>query len=241
MELEKGKTSYITDNNGNTLTHFCVGCDWGDVVAHNPYKAVVKEGFLGFGRQTEWRESNDVIDVDIDVSCVMFDDQGKAVDHVYSPLYQLGESNTGMPNGKMASADGAIRHADCINDDLDIDELPDIEALEINLDKVSPFVKSIVFFMNIYNDENFQGDFSEIPYVRLRIFGGTPEEQGETYASRIIPTQEDKYQRMRSMILGKISRCNDDPSRWRLTIIGDAYDDKNILTTLQRLMSDYNK
>jgi stress response protein SCP2 len=41
-----------------------------------------KSGFLGFGTKKE------ELDVDVDLSCVMTDSNGKLVDALYSPLYK---------------------------------------------------------------------------------------------------------------------------------------------------------
>ena len=41
-----------------------------------------KTGFLGFGTKKE------ELDVDVDLSCVMTDSNGKLVDALYSPLYK---------------------------------------------------------------------------------------------------------------------------------------------------------
>ena len=66
IRLEKGQRINLEKNNGSKLTDFCVGCNWG---------AIVKKTFFGLSSST--------VDVDLDLSCLMFDIEGKPVDHIY--------------------------------------------------------------------------------------------------------------------------------------------------------------
>lgn len=75
IRLEKGQRINLEKDNGAKLTSFCVGCNWGAII-------VEKTGFLGFGTKKE------ELDVDVDLSCVMTDSNGKLVDALYSPLYK---------------------------------------------------------------------------------------------------------------------------------------------------------
>ncbi len=72
IRLEKGQRINLEKSNGSKLTDFCVGCNWG---------AIVAGGFLGLGKSVQ--------DVDLDLSCVMVDANGNLVDHIYSPLYKF--------------------------------------------------------------------------------------------------------------------------------------------------------
>ena len=60
-----------------------------------------------------------IVDVDLDLSCLLFDAEGKPVDHIYSPLYRFGDKNIGFPNGKLDSVDRALHHT---GDDLQGDQ-----------------------------------------------------------------------------------------------------------------------
>ena len=64
IRLEKGQRINLEKSNGSKLTDFCVGCNWG---------AIVSGGFLGLGKS--------VHDVDLDLSCVMVDANGKLVEN----------------------------------------------------------------------------------------------------------------------------------------------------------------
>lgn len=70
IKLEKGQRINLEKETGAKLTNFCVGCNWG---------AIIKKTFFGL--------STSVVDVDLDLSCMMFDANGNVVDHIWSPLY----------------------------------------------------------------------------------------------------------------------------------------------------------
>jgi tellurium resistance protein TerZ len=43
---------------------------------------------------------------------------------------------------------------------------------------------------------------------------------------------------MRGLIMGKLYRRNGE---WKFNAIGDAFEDKNIIATIARVIKDYNK
>lgn len=226
IRLEKGQRINLTKANGNKLTNFCVGCNWG---------AVTEKRFMGL--------STKVIDVDLDLSCMMFDEAGQAVDHIWSPLYQFGRHNIGLPDGKLLSRDGALRHTgDDLHGDTSGDDGLDNEVITVDLNKVDPRIASIVFFLNIYNNEDYRGDFSGIPYAYIRMFepkmaGGNIIGVKETFAQYDVATRTD-CAGMRGLVLGKLYRRNGE---WRFNAIGDAFPDPSIVNTIARLMQSYSK
>lgn len=72
INLEKGQRINLEKTNGSKLTNFCVGCNWG---------AIVKNTFFGLGSK--------VVDVDLDLSCLIFDADGNPVDHIYLSLIHI--------------------------------------------------------------------------------------------------------------------------------------------------------
>ncbi len=223
IRLEKGQRINLEKSNGSKLTNFCVGCNWG---------AVIKESFFGLMKNT--------VDVDLDLSCLMFDATGKAVDHIWSPLYQFADRNKqlGLPNGKVESLDKALRHTgDDTQGDQDGDDGLDNEIITVDLLKVSPNVSSIVFFLNIYNNNEFSGDFSEIPYASIRMYEGTPSRVNSVFAQYDVATKSNCYGK-RALVLGKLYRHNGE---WKFAAIGDAFEDRSIVYTIARVMKDYSK
>ena len=221
IRLEKGQRINLEKSNGSKLTNFCVGCNWG---------AIRKSSFFGL--------SSKVVDVDLDLSCLLFDAEGKPVDHIYSPLYRFADRNVGLPNGKLDSIDRALHHTgDDQQGDQDGDDGLDNEIITVDLARVNSNVNQIVFFLNIYNNEDFQGDFSEIPYASIRMYEGTASKVREVFAQYDVATKES-CARMRALIMGKLYRRN---GQWKFNAIGDAFEDKNIVATIARVIKDYNK
>lgn len=219
IRLEKGQRINLEKNNGSKLTDFCVGCNWGAIVKSN--------GFFGIGKKVE--------DVDLDLSCIMFDDQGNIVDHIYSPLYRPDFLNRyGMPPGKVDSRDGALHHSgDDLKGDTNGDDGLDNEIITVNLNRVAPNVHQIYFFLNNCGKE----DFSQIPYASIRMYEGTPSLVKEVFASYDVAA-EPKYAGTTALIMGKLYRRG---SEWKFSAIGDAYPDPNLCETIRRIALNYAK
>ncbi|AKU70456.1 TerD family protein [Prevotella fusca] len=222
IQLEKGQRINLEKENGSKLTEFCVGCNWG---------AVTKKAFFGL--------STKVVDVDLDLSCVLFDEAGKPVDHIWSPLYRFADHNVGLPNGKLDSADRALHHTgDDLKGDQAGDDGLDNEIITVDLSKVNSNINSMVFFLNIYNNNEYSGDFSGIPYASIRMFEGTPDKAPkQVFAQYDVATQE-KCAGMRALVMGKLYRRNGE---WKFAAIGDAFPDPSIIDTIGRVMKDYSK
>lgn len=230
IRLEKGQRINLEKNNGSKLTQFCVGCNWG---------AVTKKTFFGL-RST-------VVDVDLDLSCLLFDAEGKPVDHIYSPLYRFGDKKIGLPNGKLDTLDWALHHTgDDQIGDLNGDDGLDNEIITVDLNRINPNVDSIVFFLNVYNNEEYTGDFSGVPYAYIRMFepimgteNGRPVVKGvkENFAQYDVSTKTDCVG-MRGLVLGKLYRRNGE---WKFNAIGDAFPDRTIVHTIARVMKDYSR
>ena len=223
INLEKGQRINLEKTNGSKLTNFCVGCNWG---------AIVKKTFFGLGSK--------VVDVDLDLSCLMFDAEGKPIDHIYSPLYRFRDRNRdlGLPNEKLDSIDRALHHTgDDTQGDQNGDDGLDNEIITVDLNKVNDNVHQIVFFLNIYNNEDYVGDFSGIPYASIRMYEGTPTKVKEVFAQYDVATKTECVGK-RGLIMGKLYRRNGD---WKFAAIGDAFEDTSIVHTIVRVMKDYSK
>ena len=219
IKLEKGQRINLEKGGGTKLTSFCVGCNWG---------AITKKAFFGL--------STTIVDVDLDLSCLMFDEEGKAVDHIWSPLYNL--SSVKLPKGKLDSVDHALHHTgDDLTGDQDGDDGLDNEIITVDLARVSSNVNSIVFFLNIYNNNDYQGDFSGIPYASIRMYEGTPTKVNEVFAQYDVATKTDCVGK-RALVMGKLYRRNGE---WKFAAIGDAFEDRSIALTIGRVAKDYNK
>lgn len=220
INLQKGQRINLEKSNGSKLTQFCVGCNWG---------AIIIPTFFGLSQK--------VVDVDLDLSCLMFDSEGNVCDHIYSPLFRFGD-RTGLPNGKLDSLDKALHHTgDDTTGDQDGDDGLDNEIITVDLNRVDSKINSMVFFLNIYNNDDFRGDFSEIPYASIRMYEGTPSKVREVFASYDVATKQNCFGK-RGLVMGKLYRRNGE---WKFAAIGDAFEDPSIVHTIARVIKDYNK
>lgn len=219
IRLEKGQRINLEKTNGSKLTNFCVGCNWG---------AITKKSFFGLVDKT--------VDVDLDLSCLLFDAEGKVVDHIWSPLYNLSAAK--LPKGKLDSNDRALHHTgDDLTGDQNGDDGLDNEIITVDLARVSSNVNSIVFFLNIYNNNEYQGDFSGIPYASIRMYEGTATKVREVFAQYDVATKTDCVGK-RALVMGKLYRHNGE---WKFAAIGDAFEDRSIVYTIARVAKDYSK
>jgi len=217
INLQKGQRISLEKDTGTKLQRFCVGCNWGAISAPG--------GFLGLGKKT--------VEVDLDLSCVMYDSAGKMLDHLYSPLYRqefLGKYN--LPLGKLDSLDGALHHTgDDRSGDTDGDDGLDNEIITVDLQRVNPNVHRIFFFLNNCGQE----DFSQIPYASIRMFEGTPERVDKVFAAYNVSATAS-YKGMTALVMGELYKHND---AWKFNAIGDAYPHPNLGVTIQHISAQY--
>lgn len=230
IKLEKGQRINLEKENGSKLTQFCVGVNWGAIAVE---REVQKGGFLGFGSKTV--KETQLIDVDLDLSCVMYDAQGNLCDHLYSPLYKPDLlAQFGLPAGKLLSNTGAMRHTgDDLEGDKDGDDGLDNEIITVDLTKLSDNVTQIYFFLNNVGPE----DFSQIPYAAIRMYEGTPDKVKSVYAQYDV-VAEPQYAGKKALIMGRLYKKD---GNWRFNAIGDAFPDQFLGQTIQRISSAYAK
>jgi tellurium resistance protein TerZ len=103
INLTKGQKIDLRKESGEKLTSFCVGVNWG---------AIEKKALFGLSKSQQ--------SVDLDLSCILIDNNNNLCDHLYSPLYRIEAlQQFGLPKGKLISVDGALKHT---GDDLEGDK-----------------------------------------------------------------------------------------------------------------------
>ncbi|OJU76767.1 MAG: Tellurium resistance protein TerD [Bacteroidetes bacterium 47-18] len=216
INLTKGQKIDLRKASGDKLTNFCIGVNWG---------AIQKKGFLGLGTKN--------IDVDLDLSCILIDDNNNLCDHIYSPLYNIEVlQQFGLPKGKLVSNDGALRHTgDDLQGDKGGDDGLDNEIITVDLSRVSPAVSKIFFFLNNVGDE----DFSQIPYAKIRMFEGTPTRVNSVFADYNV-SAEAAYTGKKALIMAKLYKRNDE---WKFDAIGDPTEDVFLGQTIHRIAKNY--
>jgi tellurium resistance protein TerZ len=216
ITLTKGQKIDLRKSSGETLTNFCVGVNWG---------AIETKGFLGL--------SKNVKEIDLDLSCILIDDQNKLCDHLYSPLYRVEVlQQFGLPKGKLLSTDGALKHTgDDLAGDTGGDDGIDNEIITVDLSKVDAKVNQIFFFLNNAGNE----DFSQIPYAKIRMYEGTPTRVVSEFASYNV-SADNQYVNKRSIIMGKLYKRNNE---WKFSAIGDPTEDTFLGQTIHKIVQSY--
>lgn len=133
LNLAKGQKISLNKEAGGSLTQVTMGLGW------DPVK---KGGLLGglFGSSGG--------SIDLDASCVMFDEARKVVDMVWFR--------------QLKSKDGSILHT---GDNLTGEGEGDDEQIIVNLDKIPANIKSLVFTVNSFTGQTF--DSVESAYCRM--------------------------------------------------------------------------
>lgn len=125
INLQKGQKISLSKEAGGNLNKIVMGLGW-------DAKKSGGGGLLG-GLFSGGGDS-----IDLDASCVMFDDNNKVVDTIYF--------------GHLKSKDGSIVHT---GDNRTGDGEGDDEQIKVELDKVPASVKALVFTVNSYTGQTF--------------------------------------------------------------------------------------
>jgi tellurium resistance protein TerZ len=139
VNLTKGQKISLDKEAGSALTRVVMGLGW---------DAVKTKGFLGFGSKGA--------DVDLDASCVLFDESNKPLDVVWFR--------------QLKSRDGSVSHS---GDNRTGAGDGDDEQISVNLQDVPPNVKAIVFTVNSFTGQSFAQ--VENAYCRLMNADGGKE------------------------------------------------------------------
>ena len=216
INLSKGQKIDLKKSTGETLTNFCVGVNWG---------AIETKGFLGLSKKVQ--------NIDLDLSCILIDENNTICDHLYSPLYRVEVlQQFGLPKGKLVSVDNALRHTgDDLAGDTGGDDGLDNEIITVDLSKVDAKVNQIFFFLNNAGKE----DFSQIPYAKIRMYEGTPTKVVSEFASYNV-SADRQYVNKRSIIMGKLYKRNGE---WKFSAIGDPTDDTFLGQTIHKIVQSY--
>jgi len=187
--------------------------------------AITIQGLLGLGKKT--------VNVDLDLSCVMYDGTGKLCDYLYSPLYRKEFlSQYSLPPGKLDKLNSALHYVgDDRSGDSDGDDGLDNEIITVDLQQINLNVRQIFFFLNNCGKE----DFSQIPYASIRMFEGKPDRVGKVFAAYNV-SADSTYKGMTALVMGEIYKEN---GTWKFNAIGYDYSHPNLVVTIQLISKQY--
>jgi tellurium resistance protein TerZ len=135
INLQKGQKISLAKESGGTLSKVIMGLGWD-----------AKK--TGGGLMQGWLGGGGADSIDLDASCVLFNEQNQLIDTVWFK--------------QLKSRDGSIIHT---GDNRTGEGEGDDEQIIVNLDKVPATVKSLVFTVNSFTSQTF--DAVENAYCRL--------------------------------------------------------------------------
>lgn len=157
--------------------------------------------------------------VDLDGSVALFDDENELLELVFY-------------NNKR-SQDGAIIHSgDDLSGDRSGDDKLDNEVILVNLDKIRPEVNQLFIMLNSYTKQNF----GEIPYVKIRVYEGTPLRVDSIIAYFNL-SRDSAYAARISMLMAKLYR--DEKGSWKFETIGEPVAAPDIMSTVEAIQENY--
>lgn len=199
INLEKGQRINLEKSNGTKLVNVCVGVNWG---------AIEKKGFFSTKKEA----------VDLDASCVVFNENKVKVDVV--SFRQL------------KSNDQAIRHSgDDLTGDLNGDDGFDNEVITVDFSRLNPSVSYVAFFINSFRGQ----DFKDIPFASIRIYEGTPTKVNEVFAKYDI-ANDATFSGSVSMVLGVFYKRNGE---WKFNAVGEPTRDRKLEETVVTIQQNY--
>lgn len=201
INLQKGQRINLEKSNGSKLQSICVGINWG---------AIEKKGLFGIGKTKEA--------VDLDASCILYDDSKKVLDIIYF--------------GNLRSKESAVLHSgDDLTGDMGGDDGLDNEVITVHLPMLNPQVSYVAFVLNSFKGQ----DFGTIPFASIRIYEGTPKRVNEVFATYDIANGTGFAGHV-SMVLGVFYKKNGD---WKFNAIGEPTKDKKLEETINTVTNKY--
>lgn len=180
ISLSKGQSISLAKEGGPSLDKIAVGLGWG-------LREVQKKGFLGFGGGTR------KVEVDLDASAIIYGQSGQPVDSVWWRQLRSQEGSVVHTGDDLAGGGG--------EDDPN-------EVINVDLRSVPTEVRSIVFVVNSYSGETFDG----IPFAFCNVVDASTQKEVARY------NLHTRGGSARGFIIAKVSRTG---SGWSFEAIGE--------------------
>jgi tellurium resistance protein TerZ len=193
LSLSKGDKISLTKDGGAALEEVAIGLGWGT-------REVKKAGFFGIGARTEQ------VDVDLDASCILYDANKNVLDAIWFR--------------NLRSSDGSVKHSGDDRSGGGGASAPN-EVITVDLTRLSSKVASLVFVVNSFTGESFEG----IPSAFCNVVDKKSRSGGEV-ARFNLQTAGGAY---RGFIISKVYR---DGATWKFQAIGEP------VTGTQRTVQD---
>ncbi len=188
VNLSKGQKISLDKEAGGALTKITMGLGW---------DAIKSKGMFGFGSKTET--------VDLDASCVLFDDANNAVDTVWFR--------------QLKSKDGSIVHT---GDNRTGAGDGDDEQIIVDLTRVPPNVKSLVFTVNSFTGQSF----AQVQNAFCRIINASDNKEVARYDLSVQGPHT-------AQIMTKLYRHNGE---WKMHAIGENGNGRTIEDLVRQIV-----
>ena len=193
LDLEKGMTLDLTKiENASGLTDVAVGVNWGKIKSG---------GLFGFGAEVK--------SVDLDLSALLYDKDGKLVDKIYY-------ANT---SGK------GVRHSGDDTSGDDEDDGKDNETITVRLADTAPAVTKIVFVLVSFKGQ----DFGLLPYAGMNLYN-ISSGKIKLANSNIDISKDSKYKGKVSMIFAVLEKIN---GSWQYRMVAEPTEHRELSSLVQ--------
>lgn len=180
ISLSKGQSISLAKDGGPSLDKIAVGLGWG-------LREVQKKGFFGFGGGTR------KVEVDLDASAIIYGQSGQPVDSVWWRQLRSQEGSVVHTGDDLAGGGG---------------EGDPNEVINVDLRSVPTEVRSIVFVVNSYSGETFDG----IPFAFCNVVDASTQKEVARF------NLNTRGGSARGFIIAKVSRSG---SGWSFEAIGE--------------------
>ena len=206
LNLEKGMTLDLTKvENASGLTDVAVGVNWGMIGGSKTITEKVG-GFFGFGgKEVQTTVTERQQKVDLDLSALLYDKDGKIVDKIYF----------GNKTGKGVNHSGDDRSGDSSKDD------KDNEVITVKLADTAPNVTKIVFVLVSFNGQ----DFGDLPYAGMNLYNSSNRSMVKLANTNIDIAKESKYRGKVSMVFAALENKN---GSWEYRMIAEPTSERTL-------------
>ncbi len=184
INLQKGQKISLSKESGSTLSKIVMGLGWD---AKTPKVGLIK-GMFGGSKDSA---------IDLDASCVLFNDENKVVDIVYF--------------GQLKSRDGSIVHT---GDNRTGAGDGDDESIIVLLDKIPADIQKVVFCVTIHDADARKQNFGQVNHAYVRIVNKDSSNEVARY-----DLSEDASVET-AMIFGEIYRHTGE---WKFKAVGQGF------------------
>ncbi len=179
ISLKKNEGISLSKTTNSSLDTVVMGLGWDAFLV----KEKKSGGFLGFGGKSTGQTQKVPMDVDLDASCLLFDEQGNLVDNIFF-------------NKLKSSCRNVIHTGDNRTGDGDGDD----EQIKVKLNSLDSRVKHVVFTVNAFS---VGVSFNNVENAFCRLFN-------EVDGKEMVRTELDSSGTHNAIIMAKVTRTNGD-------------------------------